>query len=330
MLDLDRRLHDTARRATADLTIDDPTGAPSWTPELVPAPRRTARRAAAWTAGVAASVALIAAGGWLVASDPSPARLDAAGPGEVAPAGDVSAPTSGAPAARVDPAVRLQSAIDATLSSESFRVRTATVVPRSDQSLGSRPELMPLPSVVGDGRYGDMVTTVVGDREASSWTAGHARTIRESATDRTFWETDAGVWQSAILEDVSFVEQLRALAASNCVVGGEDQTDGAAGGGTQLVVITGTGPCTDGVAPQGASLRQHWKVDIGSDGRLASIVPVRDDELELDERSDQIFEGYDTWSVELPDPAAVTEVPTPEGSYIDGATGYSRPMFSKG
>lgn len=319
MVDLDDRLRDTARHATAGLTLTDPTTGD--VVELDPhgldgtgAARRRARRPrrVATLAAAAAVVAVVAAAGLWTRGPSTTSQLEAAGP-----AAEGAVPTTAA----LSPAARLREAVDATLASDSFQVRSVAVVPGGDQLLAPHPGGALMPAIVGSGEHGGVLHTVADGLVESAWTEAPARSIRDSAAGATYWEVAAGEWQRAVFEEMPVVESIRALADLPCVAAAERP-------GT-LIVLEGDGPCPDDLALGGPG-QLRWAVTLRTDGRLDSVVPVREAGAVVDARSDQIFGGYDTSSVTLPDPARVTDVATPFGSYIDATTGYSQPMYTKG
>ncbi|MHB1139060.1 MAG: hypothetical protein ACYC2O_08905, partial [Microthrixaceae bacterium] len=225
-----------------------------------------------------------------------------------------------------DAAQRLRAAFDATLASESFRVRTVAVVVdgEGEQMVDSQPLSSAMPLTIGSDSYGDTVWSVAGDLVEMTRSDGPARSVRDRAASTTAWEVAPGEWARASIVEDTVVEHIEALAEVTCVTQG-DRPD-------TFVVLVAAGPLG---APCPSNLtadipRLRWNVTLRPDGRIDRIEPIRDEVGAGDARSAQRFSDYDTATVELPDPASVTEVSTPEGSYIDSATGYARPMYSKG
>ena len=322
MIDLDEpelgeRLRVTARHATVGLTVEDPT---EDVVELALRPADPRRRRRGRVGAAAAAVVALVVVGVVVASQGRTAlsRVDAAGE-----AVEVVVERTAPSTVSADPAQRLREAVAATLASDSYRVRTVAVV--VDGEGGQPIEGVPQPSVIpltmGAGLFGDTVWTVDGELVEQTWTDGPARSVRDLSTSTTAWEVAPGQWQRATIEEDGVVEPLERFADFTCVAEGDAPNT--------LVVLAGDGTYPPDLAQDGPR-RLRWSVTIRPDGRIDRIVPVRDQESVRDARSDQLFGDYDTATVELPDPARVTDVPTPEGSYIDSATGYSRPMYSKG
>lgn len=324
MIDLEERLHAAALAATQDLRIEDPSQElVELAPRRASSRRRSAQRGLVGATAAAAVVALVGIGVVSGTGDRSaPARVDAASDA----ASDAAEPTTTQPtttqAASVEPAQRLRDAVAATLASESFRVRTVGVVlEEGGQPIEGVPHPSVMPLVFGSGAYGDTVWTVAGELVETTSTAGPARSVRDRSASTTTWEVAPGRWERATIDEEGVVEPLARFADFSCVAAG-DQPD-------TLVVLAADAPCPPDLAHQGPR-RLRWTVTLRPDGRIASIVPIRDQERVADARSDQLFGDYDTATVEQPDPAQLTEVPTPVGSSIDPATGYSRPMYTMG
>jgi hypothetical protein len=316
-LDLERRLRTTAAHATAGLTLDDPLDRTAGVVEVV-SPRRTRRRGPARVVLAAAVVAALlgVVGAAVVLRDgPTSSTVDAAASVDEAGAEDRPA------AAAVDPAQRLRDAVAATLASESFSVRTEAVVVGPGQAVESMPRPSVMPLVFGSGEYGDVVWSVSGQLVEITHTAGPARSVRDRSAGTTAWEVAPGEWARASIDEDTVVENLGNFAEFTCVAAG-DRRD-------TLVVLAGDSPCPTDLAHDGPR-RLRWTVTLRPDGRVESIVAMRDAEAVADARSDQHFGDYDTATIELPDASSITEVPTPEGSSIDSATGYAKPMYSKG
>ena len=322
-LDVAARLRSAARHATSGLDLLDPSeDGPVRSGEGAPAVlhlRRGPRRRATTRFGVvaAAVVAVLGIVGAAVAlrGDPTSSTVDAAAPMPDGVAESVPAE------ALAEPAQRLRDAVGATVASESFRVRTEAVVVGPGDAVETMPRPSVMPLVFGSGEYGDVVSTVSGELVETTYTAGPARSVRDRSAGTTAWEVAPGEWARASIEEDTVVESLERFAEFTCVAAG-DRPDA-------LVVLAGDAPCPTDLAHDGPR-RLRWTVTLRPDGRIGSIVPVRDAEAVSDARSAQRFSDYDTVTVELPDPASVTEVSTPEGSTIDSATGYARPMYSKG
>jgi hypothetical protein len=317
MVDLDERLRLTARRATSGLALTDP-GEDALV--LVGAERRPRHRRVVLGASLAVAAAAAAVLGvvvWSGADDATVVPLAADGASadntpEVVPA---------------SPSQRLSAAIAATLASDSFEVRTVAVGVTADQRLESVQTPNEMPLVGGAGDYGDLVHTVDGDLVATRWTAGSpavgVATIRDVGDGTSSWQVAPGVWERAPMEESTVVDLLATFASHVCAV------STSSGDPDTLLVTAGSGACQVGQVVDDRT-RQQWTVLLRSDGRIDRMSPVRDDRPVMDPRSEQVFSGYDTSSVALPEPARVTEVPTPLGSYIDSATGYTKPMYTNG
>jgi hypothetical protein len=322
-LELGARLRSTARHATSGVDLLDPSdGGPVRSSDDAPSElqlRRGPRRRSVTRFGLvaAAVVAVLGIVGAAVAlrGGPTSSTVDAAAPMPDGVAESVPAE------ALVDPAQQLRDAVAATLASESFRVRTEAVVVGPGQAVETMPRPSVMPLVFGSGEYGDVVWTVSGEMVEVTHSAGPARSVRDRSAGTTAWEIAPGEWQRASIEEDTVVENLARFAEFTCVAAG-DRPD-------TLVVLAGDAPCPTDLAHDGPR-RLRWTVTLRPDGRIEGIRPMRDAEPVSDARSDQHFSDYDTATVELPDPASVTEVSTPEGSSIDSATGYARPMYSKG
>jgi len=321
MVDLDERLRVTARHATSGLDLCDPSedGAVLTVGERRPRRRRQLLRASvAVTASAAAVLGVVV---WTRSDDTT--LVPAAGEGAPTSVGA----THSSLAVTDPPSLRLRTALDATLASNRFQVRTVTVVPDPDHGMRSAADRSSsLPGVVGSGEYGDQVWAVDGALVATKWTAGPAAaagisTIRDTAAGTTWWQVANGVWERATLEEPGLAEQLRSFVDGSCSV------RATASDPSTLEVTVAGDDCSEGSAAEPGSVR--WMVALRSDGRIDRISPVRDGEPIVDPRSEQVF-GYDDVAVTLPNPSTVTEVPTPLGSYIDSATGYARPMYTNG
>lgn len=322
-LELEDRLRATARHATTGLTIADPTldgvvVEPTEPPGGRVARRRRVRpRAVVFSATAAAFIGLLAGA---VVLRGGPDRLEM----RTMDDGGFAAATQDPPSvASTDPAQRLRDAVGVTLASPTYQVRTVAVVAGPGQSIESLPGPSVMPLVFGSGEYGDTVWTVANDLVEVHNTAGPARSIRDLTASTTTWEVAPGEWQRANFAEDTVVEDLRRFAQFSCV----QQVDPS--DPSRLVVLAGDAPCPADLASEGPR-RLRWTVTIRPDGRVASIVPVRDADAVADPRSEQHFDDYGANTILMPDPSSVTEVPAPVGSSIDPETGYARPMYTTG
>ncbi len=295
--ELHARLDALARAGTAGLELDHPQVLGVASIPLVGSHRRRVGR---WMAAVAAAavVALVGVAVW-------------------APSGDTdsSSVASGGTSASVTPAEQLRAAVAATRASRPFQIRSTSVDPGGAPMGSIEPEERgALPYTVGTGsEQSASVWTYDGEgRVGMSWASAAGRTpvrlIHDTVAGDVYWQQEDGGWRRAPWPDDGPMQvtddPMTMWGSASCVASEGEDT---------LVVSLTSGGCPADLS----SAENRLVIHLAADGRIASVErPARigTDGIPMAETAwTSSFDYVGVAPLQLPDPASVTDSPTPMG-----------------